>query len=165
MLVLQSRGIHARDQAVRVPWDQLKHCMRRRIHLVVERCWTIKVQQMEGKCRETLNFSSTSACYRDLLKPQSWLTPTQNLIQIFKEIFMMCINNCDDPETMVIKLLLLLLFTIVLMSCIRKGKTERVLLNSWTTRWLWFIITCISDDKEEKENKGKRRRQQRRRWW
>ena len=27
MLVLQSRGIHARDQAVRVPWDQLKHCI------------------------------------------------------------------------------------------------------------------------------------------
>ena len=36
---------------------------------------------------------------------------------------MMCINNCDDPETMVIKLLLLL-FTIVLMSCIRKGKLK-----------------------------------------
>ena len=35
---------------------------------------------------------------------------------------MICINNCDDPETMVIKLLLL--FTIVLMSCIRKGKLK-----------------------------------------
>ena len=77
---------------------------------------------------------------------------------------MMCINNCDDPETMLIKLLLLsLLFTIVLMSCIRKGKTEKVLLNSGTTRRLWFINTCISDDKEEKENKGKRGRQRRRR--
>ena len=38
MLVLRSRGIHARDQAVRVPWDRLKHCIQRRIHLVVERC-------------------------------------------------------------------------------------------------------------------------------
>ena len=72
---------------------------------------------------------------------------------------MMFINNCDDPETMVIKLLLLLLFTIVLISCIRKGKTERVQLNSGTTRRLRFIIACTSDDKEEKENKGKRRRQ------
>ena len=74
---------------------------------------------------------------------------------------MMFINNCDDPETMVIKLLLLLLlllFTIVLISCIRKGKTERVQLNSGTTRWLRFIIACTSDDKEEKEDKGKRRR-------
>lgn len=70
---------------------------------------------------------------------------------------MMFINNCDDPETMVIKLLLLL-FTIVLISCIRKGKTERVQLNSGTTRWLRFIIACTSDDKEEKEDKGKRRR-------
>ena len=76
---------------------------------------------------------------------------------------MMFINNCDDPETMVIKLLLLLLllllFTIVLISCIRKGKTERVQLNSGTTRRLRFIIACTSDDKEEKEDKGKRRRQ------
>ena len=72
---------------------------------------------------------------------------------------MMFINNCDDPETMVIKLLLLLLlFTIVLISCIRKGKTERVQLNSGTTRRLRFIIACTSDDKEEKEDKGKRRR-------
>ena len=72
---------------------------------------------------------------------------------------MMFINNCDDPETMVIKLLLLLLlFTIVLISCIRKGKTERVQLNSGTTRWLRFIIARTSDDKEEKEDKGKRRR-------
>ena len=76
---------------------------------------------------------------------------------------MMCIIYCDDSETMVIKLLLLLLFTIVLMSCIRKGKTERVQLNSGTTRRLRFIITCTSDDKEEKEDKGKRRRQRRRR--
>ena len=38
MLVLQSRGIRARDQAVRVPWGQLKHCIQRRIHLVFERC-------------------------------------------------------------------------------------------------------------------------------
>ena len=29
MLVLQSRGIRARDQAVRVPWGQLKHCIQR----------------------------------------------------------------------------------------------------------------------------------------
>lgn len=72
---------------------------------------------------------------------------------------MMFINNCDDPETMVIKLLLLLLFTIVLISCIRKGKTERVQLNSGTTRRLRFIIACISDDKEDKEDRGKRRRQ------
>ena len=73
---------------------------------------------------------------------------------------MMFINNCDDPETMVIKLLLLLLlFTIVLISCIRKGKTERVQLNSGTTRRLRFIIACTSDAKEEKEDKGKRRRQ------
>ena len=72
---------------------------------------------------------------------------------------MMFINNCDDPETMVIKLLLLLLFTIVLISCIRKEKTERVQLNSGTTRRLRFIIACTSDDKEEKEDKGKRRRQ------
>ena len=75
---------------------------------------------------------------------------------------MMFINNCDDPETMVIKLLLLLLlllFTIVLISWIRKWKTERVQLNSGTTRWLRFIIACTSDDKEEKEDKGKRRRQ------
>ena len=76
---------------------------------------------------------------------------------------MMCINYCDDPETMVIKLLLLLLlFTIVLMSCIRKGKTERVQLNSGTTRRLRFIITCTSDDKEEKEDNGKPQRQRRR---
>lgn len=73
---------------------------------------------------------------------------------------MMFINNCDDPETMVIKLLLLLLlFTIVLISCIRKGKTERVQLNSGTTRRLRFIIACTSDDKEDKEDRGKRRRQ------
>ena len=72
---------------------------------------------------------------------------------------MMFINNCDDPETMVIKLLLLLLlFTMVLISCIRKGKTERVQLNTGTTRWRRFIIACTSDDKEEKEDKGKRRR-------
>lgn len=37
-LVLRSRGIHARNQALRVPWDQLKHCIQRRIHLAVERC-------------------------------------------------------------------------------------------------------------------------------